>query len=81
LLKSRPVSTCVNVVFTSGVDTQVSSQPIDNTNDTEVEGEGVKVSTPKPSEDDYYADLMEGMIPLDPEPRKVTDFSDDEFGF
>ena len=76
MLKSRSVSTCVNGVFTPGVDTQVSSQPVDNTNDTVVEGEGVKVSTPKPVEDE-----TEGINALDPKPRKETIFSDDEFSF
>ena len=70
------MSTCVNGVFTPGVDTQVSSQPIDNTNDTVVEGEGVKVSTPKPVED-----AAEGMNALDTKPRKVTEFSDDDLAF
>ena len=70
------MSTCVNGVFTPGVDTQVSSHPVDNTDDTVSEGEGVKVSTPKPSEDG-----TEGMNALDPKPHKVTEFSDDEFSF
>jgi len=63
-------------VFTPGVDTQVSSQPIDNTNDTVAKGEGVKVSTPKPVED-----AAEGMNALDTKPRKETIFSDDKFSF
>ena len=75
------MSTCVNGVFTPGVDTQVSSQPIDNTNDTVAKGEGVKVSTPKPVEEDFFAKLKEGLTGPAFEPRKVTEFSDDDLAF
>ncbi len=75
-LKSRPVSTCVNEVFTPGVDTQVSAQHIDNTDDTVAEGEGVNVLTPKSSEEE-----TEDMNALDTKPFDKIDFFEGEFSF
>ena len=81
-LKVRSVSTSVNPVLIPGVDTKDNPQLIDNTNKTVIDDAGVKVLTPKPSEDDaYFAHLVEGMSVAEPKPLDVSTLIDDEGAF
>lgn len=56
------VSTGVKAVLTPDVDTPDGSKPLDNINDTVIEAESVKASTPKPSDMDLTEFFKDGEL-------------------